>query len=423
MEQEDRVEDFRQYGRAGVGMTARISSASSYVLDAFLISFILLFLEGGSSIPLALIWMTAVILTAITAVWISWGKPYNPMPAMIAGAVIMLASIAVGVDLGIVLVLTILSLYRLHARFSEIKDSSSGEGSFLTFYLMIMTAALIITLVNRNTDPHNLIWGLAIAAIIFYTASKLHFRYMQARKDGAKLKDALAAAAGITFFAGGIAAFVYLVADEARYLAGEALGILIAIVFWPFRGVFDWGLNILIDNKPEEVESSGNVETAPVEATVFPESEPLEFNYLIGTAVVVALLLIGGFILIRRIRADKTLEKKEAPIAEISRFSSVEETAEDEVSRSNGTYSMVDIHEIRQAYRNFESHATASDHGRMPHETVREWAERIGLPFSSSFFSTYDKVRYSDGQIAASEAAPFLHELEIAKEKNFKKQV
>lgn len=171
------------------------------------------------------------------------------------------------------------------------------------------------------------------------------------------------------------------------------------------------------------MESSGNVETAPVEATVFPESEPLEFNYLIGTAVVVALLLIGGFILIRRIRADKTLEKKEAPIAEISRFSSVEETAEDEVSRSNGTYSMVDIHEIRQAYRNFESHATASDHGRMPHETVREWAERIGLPFSSSFFSTYDKVRYSDGQIAASEAAPFLHELEIAKEKNFKKQV
>lgn len=404
-------------------MTSRITSASSYVLDAFLIAFVLLFLEGGSSIPLALIWMVLVFITAIAAVLVSWRKPYNPVPVMIVGAVIMLASVAVGVDIGIVLILTILSLYRLHARFSEIKDSSSGEGSFLTIYLLMMTFALIITLVNRDTDPHNLIWGLSMAAIIFYTVSRLQFQYMLARKDGAKLKHAVAAAAGITLLSGGAAAFVYLVADEARFLAGEALGMLIAIVFWPFRGIFDWGLNRLIENKPEEVESTGIVEPAPTEATMFQASEPLEFNYLIGTAVVVVLLLIGGIILIRKIKADTTQQKKEAPVAEISRFTSVDEKVEEAVLDSGRNYSMVDIHEIRMAYRDFESKAKASDHGRMPHETVREWAGRIELPFSTAFFRTYDKVRYSEGQIASSEAAPFLQELETAKENIFKKQV
>ncbi|WP_033541707.1 DUF4129 domain-containing protein [Planococcus sp. CAU13] len=404
-------------------MTSRISSASSYVLDAFLIAFVLLFLEGGSSIPLALIWMFSAFLTAITAVLISWRKPYKPAPVMIVGAVIMLAAAAVGVDIGIVLVLTILSVYRLHARFSEIKDSSSGEGAFLTIYLLMMTFALIITLVNRDTDPHNLIWGLSMAAIIFYTVSRLQFQYMLARQDGAKLKHAVAAGAGITLLSGGAAAIVYLLADEARYLAGEALGMLIAVVLWPFAGIFNWGLGFLVSKKTDPVEGLGNAGSGTTEAALFPASEPLEFNYLIGTAIVVVLLLIAGIILIRKIRADTTQEKKEAPVAEISRFTSVDEKVEEGVMESGQNYSFVDIHELRLAYRDFESQAAHSELGRMPHETVREWAGRIGLPFSGAFFRTYDKVRYSDGQIAGSEAAPFLQELTTAKEIFFRKDV
>src|SRR5690606_28934231 len=143
------------------------------------------------------------------------------------------------------------------------------------------------------------------------------------------------------------------------------------------------------------------LEPAEEQTEIMAYTGGVEFDYTIVAGIAVLLLVIGGIFLIRRIKPDSGIAKDE-PVAEISRFASEAELAEDpEPARA---YTPVDIHELRIVYRDFEYMALRCEKGRMNHETVREWAERAGLPFTQSFFRTYDKVRYSDGQIAKSEA-------------------
>lgn len=401
-------------------MTARFSSASAYLLDAFLIAFILLFLEGGGEIPLAIVWLALTFITAFTAVLISWRKPYKPFPAMLAAIIIMALALAAGVDFGIVIVLAILSLYRMHARFSENEDGSEGEGSFLVLFLLTMTFALIITLVNPATDPQNLIWAISVAAITFYTIARLLFRYLDAKKDGAKLWHAAASGVGILFISGGAATLIYLFADKVRYVAAEVLGVIVFIVLWPFSGLYD-RFGDFIASEAQSIESTEkNVEAETSDTELFPGAETVEFDYTVGTAIVVLLLLIGGILLIRKIRKNPN-QKVEERVAEISRFTTQPEAPVKTAAVHN--YDMVDIHEIRKAFREFEAEVTAAERGRLSHETIREWAQREEVSVSESFFGIYDKVRYGSGGIAANDANPFLDELKQIKKILLKENV
>ncbi|MFD1031151.1 hypothetical protein [Metaplanococcus flavidus] len=401
-------------------MTARFSSASAYLLDAFLVAFVLLFLEGGGAIPLALIWLALTFVTALAAVLISWRKPYKPLPAIFTAIIIMAIALAAGVTVGIFIVLTIISLYRLHARFSEIEDGSEGEGSFLVVFILTMTFALIITLVNPATDPQNLIWALSAAAIVFYTVTRLMFRYLDARKDGAKLWHGLAAGGGIVFVSGMATALVYLFAPEVRHLAGRVVNSIIAVVLWPFAGLYDEFGKFIAREGQNMSNSGGDPEPPPSDTQLFQDAETLEFDYTIGTAIVVLLLLIGGILLIRKIRKD-TEEKAEESAVETSRFTAQPEAPVEPAAAPN--YDMVDIHEIRRAFRKFEGEVAAVQRGRLAHETIREWAKREEVPVSETFFRIYDKVRYGRGGIAANEAFPFLEELEKIKMNLFKENV
>ncbi|WP_422123680.1 hypothetical protein DHX103_02405 [Planococcus sp. X10-3] len=393
-------------------MTARFSSASAYMLDAFLIAFVLLFLEGGGEIPLALIWLALTFVTAFAAVMISWRKPYRTLPVMFAAVIIMAAALAAGVTFSIFIVLTILSLYRLHARFSENEDGSEGEGRFLVLFLLTMTFALIITLVNPATDPQNLIWALSMSAIIFYTLSRLLFRYLDAKNDGGKLWHALAAGLGIILLSGGAAAVVYLLADKVRHVAGEVLGVIVFFVLWPFSGLYDRFGDFIASEALEMESTEGKIEPESSDTELFSGAETMEFDYTVGTAIVVLLLLIGGILLIRKIRKN-TEQKVEERTAEISRFTTQPEAPVEPPAVHN--HDMVDIHEIRRAFREFEREALTAQKGRLEHETIREWAQREDVQVSQSFFNTYDKVRYGNGGIAAIDAIPFLEELEKIK--------
>ncbi|HSJ37271.1 MAG TPA: hypothetical protein VK945_03535 [Planococcus sp. (in: firmicutes)] len=395
-------------------MTARFSSASAYLLDAFLFAFILLFIEGGTAIPLVLLWLALTLVSALVAMLISWRKPYSPMPVLLAATLIMALSLAAGATIGTFLVLTVISLYRLHARFSEIEDSSGGESYFLIQFLLVFTIALVLSIFNPLGTSSILLLPLAAAAIIFYTASRLFYRFLNARQDGAKFWQALSAAAGITLLSAGAAFFVYLLADEARQLAGSLVGALLAIVLWPFAGVLDWLVNLINGMSSEEdiLNNQSNMEEALEQPEMLPSSGGTEFDYTIIAGIAVLLLVIGGILLIRKIKPDLG-QPKEETVAEISRFSAVFDDPPE--AKPDHSYSMVDIHEIRRAFREFEREAIAADKGRLAHETIREWARRRELPISDNFFRTYDKVRYGKGHIAEKEAFPFLEELQKIK--------
>ncbi|MCM3610654.1 hypothetical protein M4S82_05275 [Planococcus sp. MERTA32b] len=393
-------------------MTARFSSATAYIQDAFLISFVFLFIDAGARFPLVLIWLGLVLATALTAAAISWRKPYNPVPVLMAAGLVMSLSLLAGVTAGTFIVLTIISLYRLHARFSEIEDKSSGESSFLILYLVIFTIALILSIFNPLGSSQLLLFPVAAAAIIFYTVSRFFYRYFAAKREGAKFWQALAGSAGVIAFSGTAAFIVYLLADEARQLAGTIFGGILAVVLWPFAGVLNWLVNIVkgLSNEEEMQENLSNMEQQAEQTEDIPYSPgALEFDYTIVAGIGIVLAVIIGILLIRKIKPD-IADQKEESVAEVTRFSEVaDKTRDPEPARG---YELVDIHEIRKAFRKFETKAIEAEKGRLEHETVREWAKREELPFTEFFFRTYDKVRYSDGLIAVSEASPFVEELE-----------
>lgn len=403
-------------------MTARFSSVTAYIQDAFLISFVFLFIDAGAGFPLVLIWLGLVLATALTAVAVSWRQPYNPAPVLIAAGLVMALSLFAGVTTGTFIVLTVISLYRLHARFSEIEDNSSGESSFLILFLAVFTIALVLSIFNPLGSSHILLFPVAAAAIIFYTVSRLFYRYLNARQEGAKFWQAVVASTGIIVISGAAAFLVSFLAEESRQLAGSILGGILAIVLWPFAGVLNWLVHFIngLSSEEEMLDNLNNMEEQAELNEDLPYSGGMEFDYTLIAGIGIVLAVIIGILLIRKIKPELAGQKEES-IAEISRISEVAEKAEEhEPARS---YDLVDIHEIRKAFREFETKAKEAEKGRMEHETVREWAQREELPFSELFFSTYDKVRYSNGFIAASEASPFVEELEKINKKIFKENV
>ncbi|TAA72158.1 hypothetical protein [Planococcus salinarum] len=403
-------------------MTARFSSASAYLLDAFLIAFVLLFIDGGTDIPLVVLWMALSFITGSVAMLISWRKPYNPTPVLLAAALVMALSLVAGASVGTFLAFTIISLYRLHARFSEIEDGNSGESSFLVLFLLGFTIALILSIFNPLGTSSTLLLPVAAGAIIFYTVSRISYRFLNARRDGAKLWQALAAAGGITLLSAGTAFLVYAVAEETRLLAGSLLGGILAVVLWPFAGILSWLVNMIngMTSEEEMLSNRDNMEEALEQPEMLPSSGGAEFDYTIVAGIAVVLLVVAGILLMRKIKPDLG-QPKEEPVAEISRSAAVTEVEQD--IKPNHNYDMIDIHEIRRAFREFEVEAIAAEKGRLPHETLREWAQRQDLAISAGFFHTYDKVRYSTGHLAENEALPFLEELDQIKRNLFKEKV
>ncbi|WP_341202093.1 hypothetical protein [Planomicrobium okeanokoites] len=403
-------------------MTARFSSVTAYIQDAFLISFVFLFIDAGARFPLVLIWLGLAMATALTAAAVSWRKPYNPTPVLIAASLVMALALLAGVTAGTFIVLTIISLYRLHARFSELEDKNSGESFFLIMFLVIFTISLVLSIFNPLGSSQLLLFPTAAAAIIFYTVSRLFYRYLNARKEGAKLWQAIAVSTGIIAIASAAAFIFHILADEIRHLAGSVLGGILTIVLWPFAGVLNWLVNFIngLSTEEEKLDNLSNMEEQAEQPEDLPYSGGLEFDYTILAGVGIVLAVIIGILLIRKIKPDVANQKEES-VAEISRFSEIAEKLE-EPEPARG-YNLVNIHEIRKAFREFEQKALIAEKGRLEHETVREWANREALPFTESFFKTYDKVRYSNGLIENREASPFVEELEKINENFFRENV
>ncbi len=403
-------------------MIARFSSASAYVQDAFLISFLFLFIDIEARFPLVLIWLGLVFATALAAAIISWRKPYNPPLVLGAAVLIMGLSLLAGVSIGTFIALSILSAYRLHARFSELEDKNSEESLFLILFLVVLTIAIVLSIFNPLGNSQTLLLPLAAAAIIFYTVSRLFYRYLAARRDGANLREAIMASAAILTVSGAAAFMVYLLADEVRRLAGTLFAGVLSVVLWPFAGALNWLVDFIngLSNEEDMLDNLNSMEEQADQPEELPYSPGMEIDYTLIGGIGIVIMLIIGIILIRKIKPQFAGPKEES-IVEINRFSEVsEEPKEPEIARG---YDLVNIHEIRQAFREFEKEATAAEKGRFEHETVREWAQREELPFTGSFFKTYEKVRYSDGQIAENEAFPFLEELEKINRNFFEENV
>lgn len=405
-------------------MTSRLLSAGNFMLDAFAISFLFVFLNNETDIPLAFVWLTACFLIAVASFFIFWKMPYHIGWATVIAAFFMSLSLLQGAPLWLLALMLLLAVYRLHARFTVFDDGLNHDGPFLLVFVLLFSASLVFSLFNPDGSTLGVLYAIAIAALIFYTLFRLLYRFLQARPEGASFVHAAALAGGVLGAAAITGLLVRQFADEARSLVGTVLSGIVQLVMWPFAGLLEKMTNYLsgLSTEQEMLETLDKMEPAEtaeeVQTVVQPAAADFPTEIMLGVLLVLALALLVFWI--RKIKPEKESRKEASPI-ELERSDISVKTPE--VSKTKVSYSLVDLDVIREAFRDFEKAAAATGLGRKEFETVREWAARLQWPVTESFYKTYDLVRYGNGQVSESEAQPFLDEINSLEKKYFHEEV
>ena len=217
-------------------MMSRLLSAGNFMLDAFAISFLFVFLNNETDLPLAFVWLAASFLIGMASFFIFWKMSYHIGWAAVIAIFFMSLTLLQGAALWLVVLMALLAIYRLHARFTVYDDGLNHDGPFLLVFVLLFSASLVMSLFNPDGDSLGILYAIVIAALIFYTLFRLLYRYLQARPEGARFVHAAALAGGVLGVAVITGLLVRQFADEARSLVGTILGGIVQLVMWPFAG-------------------------------------------------------------------------------------------------------------------------------------------------------------------------------------------
>ncbi|MDN7226122.1 DUF4129 domain-containing protein [Planococcus sp. N064] len=407
-------------------MISRLWSAGNYMLDAFAISLLLVFLKNETAVPLMWLWLLLSFGAAALAFTLFLKFSYHVMGAALVAAVTLIAAMLLGMPIWLAVVLGILTLYRLHARFSVFDGDGQQEGHFLLVFILLFSVALVISLFNPQVENSEEIFAIAIAATGFYVCFRLLYRYIQTRKEGTSF-SMLAVGTAIVIGSASLSGFlVYFLAEDARRLAGWVLGSVLKIVLWPFAGLMEklteYLSGLSTEQEMKETLEKLNPETLAEQegqASFQPEAADFPVELMLAAILLVFFILLVFWLVKNKPEKE---EQQEKGAAETQRYptSSAEEPSE-QLTRVQ--YAELDVEAVRKAYRAFEQQADAAGLGRKEYETVREWMNRMSWTVSESFFKTYDLVRYGSRTLTELEGEPFLEEIKKIKEKYLKEYV
>lgn len=407
-------------------MNSRLLAAINYMLDVFLISFVLLFIESETAIPLVLVWVGLNALLTLILFLVFRNKAYQLNIAVFIAITVMAVSLVLGASVFVFIIFGMLSVYRMHARFSAADDGTSSDGFFLILFMLLFSSALFFSLLNPGADETNLLFPLAVAAIVFYVCFRMLYSYLLSKDEGARLPQVLATSFAVIGAATFVAWLVYSLAENARQLAGNVVGGILAIVLKPLGGLLEKMVNFLSGLSTEQemqetLDKMGGEEELPEKAAEMPQFADTDYSAGIVAAVAIVIFVVLLILWLRKVKPEKAIEKENAAV-QIERFAAVSSSKEQKRS-SESVSSVVDMDIIRQAFRDFEALTAEKEQGREKHETVREWMARKGWSVPDTFFSLYDFVRYGEGDVSEEQAVPFLNEIKKLNEKISKENV
>lgn len=403
-------------------MMPRFSSSGRFLFDAFSVSLVLVIFDNGTAQPLAFLWLGSSFLMAGAAFLAFWKFPYHSGSAAAIALASMVPALFLGMPLWLAAILAALAVYLLHARFAEWDADAGQDGNTLLLWVLVYLAVLFIDLLSADRGAAGEANAIILAAFSFYVLFHLAHRFLHGRTAGAKLWQPAVAGAAVLSAAAAAALAVYWIGPTARNFAGTAAGWLLQGVLWPFAPLMEKAANYFsgLSSTQEAQETFAKLQTseAPEElqqaaADYSPSEFPVELFFGAGAVLIILLL----FFYLRRTKPALQTELPASPAEEV-RFSSIGN--EEAVQASEKVrYSEMPLEIIRQSYRLFEQEAQSAGLGRHPHETVKEWMNRMEWPASDSFFRTYEKVRYGLGTVAEKDALPFLEEIKKIKAEYF----
>ncbi|ANU27812.1 DUF4129 domain-containing protein [Planococcus versutus] len=407
-------------------MSSRLISSIYFMLDAFIISLVLVFVSQEMVLPVAWSWLLGAFFASIIAFAFFSKFSYQLLWVIGISSILAVSMWMMNVPLWLVLILGILLVYMLHERYSSYYDEFNTGHHFLMKFLVVFSVCWVFLLLNPDEQSSRLLFTIVPMGVLFYVTSHLLYHYLYSKLDGAHFGQAITLW-GILLSIPTIAAFVtFFIADEVRSGVGWVLGGMIRIVFWPLALVLEQISEFLSGLSPEEemqetIDKLGPDEEAVQNETVVSDISSTDFPVEILLSFIVLACIIVLVLWLRKVKPDIQVPVKES-VSSIKRYD--HNSTESVVSlATKSTESTINLHQIREVFRELERAANSVDLGREDYETVREWVRRMQWDVTDSFYNTYDRVRYGDKQLPQSQATKFIAEIEKIKEIYLKENV
>lgn len=403
-------------------MTSRFISFRYFMLDAFIISLVLVFIDQ----PIAWRWIAIALLVSSSAYLLFSTYAYRLIVGIGISLMATLVMWFVGIPLWLALLLGILIIYMLHGRFAVFYNGFSDDHHFLIKFIVVFSVCWVILLLNPEAQSTQSLFTIVPVAILFYTVSHVMYLYGFSKSEGARFSQ-LASALIALFSMASVAAIVtFYIADEVRRGLGWVVGGVIRLLFWPLALLMEQVTEFLSGLSTEE-EMQETISKLDPDKKMVQNDQPIYEAVATDYPVEMLLgLVILSCIIVLILWLRKTKSELQEPVQENSNSTKRYNHQSTKPVVSVATKPLenrMDLHQIREVFRELEKTAKEQNLGREKYETIREWIARMKWDVSDSFYHTYDRVRYGDKQLPELQVAEFIMDIQKIKNDYLKENV
>ena len=400
-------------------------SFGKFMQDAWLVSFLLLFLPSETLIPSPFLWIAVMFCIALAVNLLFLKTGYQIAVTLVISLVIGLTIFLFGGPFWLLVAIITFSWPRACSTSDKLQEDATHDGPFFTLLVVMFALSyFLITVLNRTQLLRDLVI-LAIVGSALFLLDRIVVQWLRSKvAHHVPFSKVLFIFFSIISFAAVTFALMVGIGSKAREWFVMSFGNMIEFILYPVGLLFVWLQNTFLQstNPPEILETArkGKVEVNQAQTQQVEWLEaPADFPWL---AILVCVSILGIGILVWRLSKNKT-EKIEVAEEKIQYDrSSSELSKEGKMLSTTWLYSM-DTNLVREKYRDFESYVGQMGYSRKQNETVREWFTREQWQVSESFYEVYDLVRYSGQQMDAKDAEWFMNELKKLLLKYFDKEV
>ena len=399
-------------------------SFGKFVQDAWLVSFVLIFLPNETLISTPFLWIAVLMGIALAVNLLFLKTGYQIAITIVVSVIVGLTVFLFNAPFWLFVIIIAFSIWRVQERYAKIQEDATHDGPFFTLLVVMFALSyFLITVLNKTQVLQDVIILVIVGSILFIL-DRIIVQWLSSKNENrVPFSKVLVIFFSIISFAAITFALMVGIGSKAREVFVLLFGNIIEIILYPIGVLMMWLQGIFSNSiKPREIivtEQKGKMEVEQKSEQVEWLKAPEGFPWI---PILVVVSIIGIAIIVWRLSKMK-IEKDEGVKEQVQYERTVSSFNKEEKISSNTWLYSIDTNLVRDKYREFESQAEHLGASRQPNETVREWFKRQEWQVSERFYEVYDIVRYSGQQMNAEDGEWFMTELQKLLLKYFDKEV
>ncbi|WP_019416124.1 hypothetical protein [Paenisporosarcina sp. TG20] len=393
----------------------QFESLGKFLQDAWLISFVFVFMQDDKMIAIPFVWVIILFLIAIAVNTIFLKTGYRLDVSLLVSVIIGLTVFLLGAPFWLFAAIIVFSVWRIQERYAKIQEDATHDGPFFSLLVAVFAFTYFLAIALNKPDALRYIILLAIIGLVLFMLDRMIVQWLRSKgTNQVSFSKVLIIYFSIISGASIIFVLIVTIGNQGRELIVSLFGGIIEIVLYPIGMFIEWLQNIFTNAiNPQVVKPT--IESGVEDYEKFKDTKQFEWLDLpkdlplIPIIIIISIVVIG--IIVWRLSKFKT-EKIELAneLAQFERSESVQIQIEDE--KSFKWHYSLETNLVRDEYRKFEEQAGYFGFKRQQNETIREWFKREEWKVSEQFYEIYDVVRYSGLTMNSQDGKWFMKELE-----------